>query len=91
MPRIGGHQKPVFELTAQRFLAHHPQHPLVIDAPAVALQGMGYAAIAVAWKFQRDTFNGVAQVQVAFRQRIRRRMRVVPTATDAKQATESAQ
>ena len=38
MRRVGGDDEVAFELAEQGFLPHDPQHPLVIDVPAVALQ-----------------------------------------------------
>jgi hypothetical protein len=45
--RVGGRHEAPFELAQQGFLAHHAQDPLMVDVPAVALEGLGDAAIAV--------------------------------------------
>ena len=52
---------------------------------------MRHAPIAVAGKFQSETLNRVAQIQVAFGTRVSRGMRVVATPAYAEQLAEPTQ
>jgi hypothetical protein len=36
------------ELAKERLLPHHPQHPLVVDRPALTLESLRHAPVAVA-------------------------------------------
>src|SRR5579871_1723892 len=46
MPRVGGQDdKALFQVAEQRLLAHDAQYALVIDFPALPLEGMGHTAI----------------------------------------------
>src|SRR6185369_4260879 len=52
----------------EAFLAHHPQHSLVIDLPAVAVQLGGHPPVAIAGELFHDPFNGRPQRPVRLRQ-----------------------
>lgn len=48
-------------MTKQQLLAHDPQHALVVDVPASALERLRHSTIAGAGKLQDEFFNGSAQ------------------------------
>ncbi len=61
--RVGRHDEAPLELAQQGLLAHHAQHPLVIDRspfPARSAQCMGHPPVAVAGEVQHDPLDGVA-------------------------------
>ena len=57
------------ELAEQGFLAHDPQHALVVDRPLLAMQLLGHAPIAIARELQHNPLDGVAQRSIALRLR----------------------
>jgi hypothetical protein len=76
------------QLAEQGFLAHDAQHPLVVDRPAVTLQLLGDAPIAVARKGQDDVLDRVSQRDIVCRDRLQQRVRVVPRAPDPEEPTQ---
>ena len=89
MPRIGGRDyKTFFQMAQERLFAHDAQYPLVIEDLPLASERMRHAPVAIAWKFQDDLFNLIAQgnlFRIIFGML---QMFIVPAPTEAKQLAE---
>jgi hypothetical protein len=59
MRRVGSHHTVAPQVTQQGLLPHHTQDPFVIDLPALTMQRMRHAAVAIAGKLQHHLLNGV--------------------------------
>src|SRR5260370_1757515 len=62
MARVGRLNHKTFLNTNQkRFFSHNPQYSLMIDLLSFPVKCMGYASIAISWKFQNNLFNPITQ------------------------------
>ena len=87
MRRVCGDPEAAAQLAEQPRFPHDPPHPLVVDAPAIALQVPGHPPVAVAGDVQDEVRNGVPQCHVSRLIRRGRQVRVVPGATDPNEPT----